>query len=548
MRAATWEGVGKMTEERRNRFLRRVDWRFLLPNPVPARTVCDTDVCLHEALTEVLPAGSVHGTGGAPAAVFDLAVLVDPTQAAVHRAWAMLQPGGALYVECRYGGIRRLLRHLRRAGFTDLRVYAPESNPRDTFAQSWVPLDRGPALTYYLTYRNLSPFRFWLRAISRRLVPGAYPPWQVAVTGSKPDLTRPVADRPDFWAEILATICRHWPTQDGGPAPARLSWLLLTPGAHSTNKVVALIFGETSARPQIAVKMARETLGVAALQNEAAALRAVASQAPQLQVIPRVLFAHSHAGVMTVGETALTGTPLSACLTAANVRRFGLKAAMWLATLGRTTEAAADPEAWDGFLTAALTEFESTFASILAPGSLLEARARLRTIPPLPVVWEHRDYSPTNIVVTPEGELGVLDWESAARGAPFLDLLYFLTMGTFLVERAWSTGAFRQTYRASLSPATGYGQVVREAVATYTEQTGYDPAVVPVLRLLVWMIHAKSEYRRFVGRAGGRPPIEMLRGSLFVSLWDEQLRSLTGLPEEPAEPVATRTSIRRQGT
>ena len=40
-------------EKERNRLLRRTDWRFLLPNPMPARSICFTQGYLARALAQV---------------------------------------------------------------------------------------------------------------------------------------------------------------------------------------------------------------------------------------------------------------------------------------------------------------------------------------------------------------------------------------------------------------------------------------------------------------------------------------------------------------
>jgi hypothetical protein len=46
------------------------------------------------------------------------------------------------------------------------------------------------------------------------------------------------------------------------------------------------------------------------------------------------------------------------------------------------------------------------------------------------------------------------------------------------------------------------------------------------LRLLCWMLHSRSEYGRFVADAGGVPQPSQLRRSLFLGLWEEELRNL----------------------
>ncbi len=91
-----------------------------------------------------------------------------------------------------------------------------------------------------------------------------------------------------------------------------------------------------------------------------------------------------------------------------------------------------------------------------------------------------------------------------------------------------SMGGFIATevaaYRAALDPATFTGRVHAECEQRYCERTGLDPAALRPLRLLAWLIHSRSGYKQFVAEAAGRPKPTTLRRSLFVSLWEEELR------------------------
>src|SRR5438874_1880625 len=84
-------------EAARNWLLRRADWRFLLPGPRPAKSVCFARGGLAQAVA--LICDEVLEPGQEPPGECDLAVAVDPERAILGAAWAALQPGGAYYTE-----------------------------------------------------------------------------------------------------------------------------------------------------------------------------------------------------------------------------------------------------------------------------------------------------------------------------------------------------------------------------------------------------------------------------------------------------------------
>ena len=81
--------VSILPEQTRNGLLRRVDWRFLLPNPSPAKTVCFATGALADAVALI---SDVVVTGGdGLTADCDLAVTVDPDETTLRAAWAALR-------------------------------------------------------------------------------------------------------------------------------------------------------------------------------------------------------------------------------------------------------------------------------------------------------------------------------------------------------------------------------------------------------------------------------------------------------------------------
>jgi aminoglycoside phosphotransferase (APT) family kinase protein len=144
---------------------------------------------------------------------------------------------------------------------------------------------------------------------------------------------------------------------------------------------------------------------------------------------------------------------------------------------------------------------------------LREAAGILDGLGDLPLVCEHRDFSPWNVMVGSTGELGALDWEGAEpHGLPLIDLLYFLACLAFHAERSFEPERQHASYRASLDESTPTGRVRRECLMRYCDRTGLDLEELLPLRQLVWLIHA-----------AGAPGSDVLRRSLFKSLWEEEV-------------------------
>lgn len=514
-----------LPEALRNRLLRRVDWRFLLPNPAPQRSICFGDRLLKEAVTlisqETVPATRFFD------AECDLAVAQNPTKPMLQTLWKTLRPGGACYIEWQHpllGGARGARRRLTTLGFEQVTCYWPWPWPSRQSPLFWLPLEAPTALTYFLQNRPRAATRrqqLW-QALARRL-------WQVS---AKTPLIMPIcaiARKPlrrgtTGQSEEFLPL---WFDRNGGTAQPSTQ-LLLTGGQRSVNKVVSQVFLGNQAEPQLVVKQARVPESQPALLREAQILQTIQhGRAAGLSGVPQVRFCHQSPGLLAVGESVLRGEPIWTKMNSANYRQLALQATEWLVALAGEAPPRPPAEWWARLVAPPFQEFQQHFAPVITPKQVRATYDQLQQLSALPLICEHRDFSPWNVLLAAPDKLAVLDWESAElQGLPGLDLIYFLTYLTFFRDGAMASQRFVESYRAMLQPETATGAVFQECMAYYARQLRLDPNSLQRLRLLVWLIHARSEYQRLQAEAASPPAPHLLGQSLFMQLWQAEVELL----------------------
>jgi hypothetical protein len=482
-----------LAEPLRNALLRRVDWRFLLRGRESPCVIDLAPAWDSEALRLV--------TGPAGPGEADVTLVGFPTRARLRSARDALASGGE--VVCRWrvprlAGAQRAQRRLRKAGFLEPRVYW--SGPLPSGApQFWLPLDSAEAAEHLLTSR---PARSSLGAGLRLL-------WRLAA-------------RLGLLAPLYAVA--RAPGGDPTAAVADGSLMLLTAGHRSINKVVGLEFPNGSGKPRAAVKFARIAEAEPGLEREATVLARLGTERDGSEAFPRLRDRSLRSGRLAVAEDAIEGDPMLNRLTPLSFAEMSRRVTDLLLELAAERR---DPEpGWRGRLIAQpLDFFARTFGPVLEERKLNAVRRAVEGIGELPLVCEHRDCSPWNIVLAARDRPTLLDWESAEPdGLPGLDLVYFLANSAFVLDRALETGTTRESYARLLDPTTPYGRVAAAELGRYGEALGLDPETLRRLRVLCWVIHCRSDHLHLRLEAAGEPKPEALRGAPFLGLVLEELR------------------------
>jgi hypothetical protein len=300
--------------------------------------------------------------------------------------------------------------------------------------------------------------------------------------------------------------------------------VLLTGGRRSINKVVGLGYSDSQQQPQLAVKFARNPSEDKPLEREAATLRLLGETAVDLGGVPEVLFVERRSGRVALGETAVAGEPLLHRLDHGSFATIASHVTGWLGDLARGAELQSRAAWFERLVESPVREFERKFASVLDAEETVRGRQILATLTDLPIVCEHRDCSPWNVLYDDSGSLALVDWESSEpRGLPGLDLVYFLTYAALFVEQTMDMGG-QETYARTLDPRSTVGVVVRACEESYCARLGLDPDQLRPLRLLCWIVHSQSEYGQLEQDALGPPTPDALAGSLFLSLWRQELK------------------------
>jgi hypothetical protein len=507
--------------EEASRLTRRLDWRFLLPEPRLRRVIYagESTSSLARALEALSESVSFAGLHGDPCGEADLVVAQSVGRQDLERVMPRLVSGGWLYWELKAGQSPSAadLDWLARWGVSQVRTFC---NLPDFEDRRWiVPLDHSGGFAMLLKRRFAAvPPKVLLKCagvlsqsrIARRRM-------AISLIGR-----RGPAGHPGTFAHRFAEA--EGEMLDPTAVPWHRPYLVATPSFASSRSVVLLMEPGASLEASLVAKIARVEGDADTFGREAENLRALqldhpAAEAPRLR--GHAMF-DGHEIVMESGVPGQLMQPRvvrrapAACIDAVMT---------WLEDLHQATRVPASeaPGRIATLVESSLARLEPIVARETASQELLKhvrrMTGRLGTLG-VPLVFEHGDLSSPNLLRLRDGRAGVLDWELAnRRGLPAVDLYFFLAFVAFARERATTpdacVAAFRQAFFGRRAWARPY-------IDRYAASVGVPRPALGPLFLLCWSRYLANLPDRMawaVGRGVGTEELAQVRRDRYWHLW-----------------------------
>ncbi len=273
----------------------------------------------------------------------------------------------------------------------------------------------------------------------------------------------------------------------------------LTPRFGTSHNVIGLVApagGETT----LVGKLSRRPGDGERLRREATALRILAAWTPAIAGVPRLITLSEPPEPVALLETAVAGRRLGRRDLVGSREQWIDAVVAWTRPFA-TVDPAARPHignppsigvvmdralrTWDR-----VTEIDDGLRRAIAAASRLLDAIRALDAPPC---FEHGDLAPPNLLLTPEGGLGVVDWELAGpTRLPMQDLLFYLSHIAWESARG-STAQRLAAIDAAFLAGDGWAWAPLQRRA---HELGVDPTFIPLLLLACWTRYAADTLDR----------------------------------------------------
>ena len=342
------------------------------------------------------------------------------------------------------------------------------------------------------TIRHRALLRHPQRIVERHVLANRLLPRRAALAGGPPTAA---GGGPPRYLQRLAA--------ESGVALERHRWGLAAPGEFRSQKVLFFLFGiDGKDVPDYVVKITRDPRLNPRLENERRALEMIHHAGfPAARTLPRpVFFGYEH-GLAVLGETAVDGIPFLQRTEATPHCPLAGAAIDWLVELGVATAGppAGGVRAVAGQLEALFERFcriyrvSRAYESFLA--SQIDSLAGSET--GFPLVFQHGDPGPWNLLVTANGEPAFLDWEAAEpEGMPLCDLFHFVRSYGIRVSRAAGTNDPMRSFEEQFLAESDLGRLLVGKTGRFSAEAGLATELVAPLFYFCWMQRALKEVTR----------------------------------------------------
>lgn len=306
--------------------------------------------------------------------------------------------------------------------------------------------------------------------------------------------------------------------QDSGLDIAAWRWAVAARGDYDSQKILVLLTAPEHNSPGCLVKITRSARHSDRLDNESMVLRTLTSSMVLRGRVPEQMFFGTHRGRAVLGQSMLAGKPFP------RGARWSASCPLLQDSFNALNELADTTAAWvpAASVSSALGVLLERFVAVYQPPGTEVAALRdslsggWSVGDDVPVVLQHGDPHPGNMLVSAEGRALLVDWESAdLRGMPLWDILYFFRhYATIAARRRGTLDRERAATRHFLDDSDLADRLVA-AVGDQVQALGLRREMVKALVYSCWMHRALKESSRLtVDRLDQGLSVRLLRAMI----------------------------------
>lgn len=309
---------------------------------------------------------------------------------------------------------------------------------------------------------------------------------------------------------------------------SNLSSFIATPRFRASRHIVFLIFMGGQSHPALIAKVPRLASDAGSLDREASNLKAVHLYQPdRFDSIPSLIAYEDFKNSKILLETALTGQVMTGSLVQRNPLEFVEAVMLWLIKFHQTTrQTGKSNRGWFHRLVEdPCTQFLESMSNSIQEYRLIKlTQKHIRNLQrtDLPVVFEHGDLGPPNILLCTDGTIGVVDWELAEpEGFPALDLFFLLALIGFARQRCRKKADYLAAFQSTFF---GKNPWAKPYINTYGEKLNIAPEILQGLFLFCWsrcVMNIAQRLRAFDSSGGvfSDKAAFWLRSNRYYALW-----------------------------